>query len=226
VEAGNHTVYAAWQSHNSANTTVDFSENTTTNIDTRIARLDSGSNYVLVSVDGTALNSPSLEPNNGWKIDNVAGSSQKQVVVDIANWLVTTEPRYFKVAGNTFDKAHSGWIFSSNIFTFNYVDFDANPEPTLKMIWESTDEGGAAGSSSSSSTTPSPTPTPPSFTIPTVPTQPQPLTSEQPPIVIIIIAACIFGLIGIVIYVDQTQQSGWKKLKNKSKKKPNWKKRR
>jgi hypothetical protein len=224
VEAGNHTVYAAWQSHNSANTTVDFSENTTTNIDTRIARLDSGSNYVLVSVDGTALNSPTEQANNGWKIESVAGTSQKQVVADLANWLVATEPAYFKVAGNTFDKAHSGWSFSSNIFTFNYVDFDAFSNPTLEMVWGSGD-GSPDGVPSAPSVTPTPAPTePPSFTVPTVPTQPQPLVTEQPPIVIIIIAACIFGLIGIVIYVDQTKQSGWKKLKSKSKKKPDWKK--
>lgn len=154
---GTLTVAVTWQDHAvKASSSVSVTANATSNLDTSIARLNySSTQYVLISVNETTLNTPTLTTLNGYKIDNVAGSSQKSLVIDQANWVVTSNPLTLKIGGNSYGVAN--WQFTSNIITYNYVDFDAYADPTIEVIYalSSGDTSGGSGGDSVPISTPS-----------------------------------------------------------------------
>jgi hypothetical protein len=152
---GSLTVAVTWQTHLvKTSTTIAVSANASSNLNTNIARLNyTSSQYVLVSINGTTLNTPSYTVLNGWKIDNINGTGQKPLVVDQANWVSTGNPLAVKVGGNSYDRTN--WVYASNILNSMNIDFVAYNEPTVELIYEvsSGDTDGSSGSSDSTPTT-------------------------------------------------------------------------
>jgi hypothetical protein len=140
---GSTTVNTWWGTH-LVNASLSYSAtaNATLNIITKIARQTTGSNYVLISINGTDLNTPSLVSPDGWKIDSVAGSGQKELKTDLANWFQTGEPQAVKVASASYDRGSPGWTYSSGVLTFDYVDFNTFATPTVEMTWQSSGGSG------------------------------------------------------------------------------------
>lgn len=133
---GSHSVTVTWQSHIvKAATTVDVTAATTQNFDTLITRLSSGSNYVLVSVDSTSLNTPLLMPNNGWMIQSIQGIGNCEVKVDHLNWLLSGEPRFFKVRGSLYERGCNDWSWTNSIFTWSNLDFTLLEYADIEMVW-------------------------------------------------------------------------------------------
>lgn len=153
---GSLTVAVTWQSHTvKASSTIAVTANASSSLTTKIARLNFTTNYVLVSVNETTIGTPSYTVLGGWKIDNIAGSGQKGLVVDQANWVKTSNPLTIKIGGNSYDSTN--WALSSNILTFPAIDFVAYAEPTIELIYE-VSSGDSSGSSGSSGSVPTASP--------------------------------------------------------------------
>lgn len=144
--SGNLTVLVSWQNHLvKTSSTIAVTANASSNLNTNIARLNyTSSQYILVSVNGTSLNTPSYTVLGGWKIDNIAGSGQKPLVVDQANWVQTTNPLSIKVGGNSYGSTN--WVFASSVLSSMIIDFNAYAEPTIEVIY-ATSSGNTSGSS-------------------------------------------------------------------------------
>jgi hypothetical protein len=159
---GSLTVAVTWQTHLvKSSSTIAVTANASSNLNTNIARLNyTSTQYVLVSINGTSLNTPSYTVLGGWKIDNIGGSGQKPLVVDQANWVKTSNPLAVKIAGNSYDSLN--WVLASNILTFPTVDFVAYSEPTVELVYEvSESPSGSSGSSDSVPITTTPSNTSP-----------------------------------------------------------------
>lgn len=153
---GSLTVAVTWQSHAvKASSTIAVTANASSSLTTKIARLNFTTNYVLVSVNETTIGTPSYTVLGGWKIDNIAGSGQKGLVVDQANWVKTSNPLTIKIGGNSYESTN--WALSSNILTFPAIDFVAYAEPTIELIYE-VSSGDSSGSSGSSGSVPTASP--------------------------------------------------------------------
>jgi hypothetical protein len=158
---GSLTVAVTWQTHLvKTSTTIAVSANASSNLNTNIARLNyTSSQYVLVSINGTTLNTPSYTVLSGWKIDNIGGTGQKPLIVDQANWVKTSNPLAVKVAGNSYDSLN--WVYASNILSSLNVDFVAYNEPTVELVYEVSSgdvDGSGVGSSPTATSTPSGSP--------------------------------------------------------------------
>jgi len=114
-------------------TTIDVIANETINLDTYISRLNSSTNYVLISINNTAIKTPVYTVLDGFKIDNINATSTESLVIDTANWIVTNNPSKIAIGGNNYDS--SNWAFSNGIITFNNLDFAAYAEPTIEVIY-------------------------------------------------------------------------------------------
>lgn len=135
---GSVNVTTMWQSHiiKSA-TNITVTANAAQNLDTLISRLNTGSYYVLISVNETTTGTPELLTYSGWIIYNITGTSTPELCVDTANWARTAEPYSLKVGG-----IYVTWTWATPILTAT-VDFETNPTLDIELIYQS--EGGVDG---------------------------------------------------------------------------------
>lgn len=231
---GSHTINTWWSTHLiDASHSVSVTSDKTENINTKIARLSSGSYYILISINQTTLPSPSLVGTKDWKMLGVSGSGFKQLKMDSANWVTTTEPETMKIDGNPYEKSAWTWDPTNKILT-RLLDLTGTAI-NIEMSWD------VPTIPSGTTTTVTVTPVTP-ITSP----EEQPSNATQVPVTIIpeynqtsleipkqtvVLAAC--GVIAIVVIAygyNWVQNQGslaamWKK-KEKSGKKPNWRKKR
>lgn len=222
---GSLAVTTTWQAITAkASTNVTTTANATQNLDTLIAKVSWNTNYALVCLDGTSIGTPTIEGEADIMVRDIVASGSLKIVVDHVNWKKTIQPTRFEVGTRQYDQGDGTWSWASSVFSL--TDTYDGTQSALLIFGEQDGGGGGGGGTSGSSPTPTPTPTePPLTTVPTVPSQLQPsLEFEQPPIVAVIMGVCVVALIGIVIYVDQSRQSGWKKVKKNKSRKVDWKK--
>lgn len=106
--------------------------NSTTSIDTTIQRLDSGSSYLLFSLNNTALPVPSETENYGWEMIDVDATGTIEFKMDNANWKRSYKPAFFVVDTTSYMPGASSWSYSEGIFTFD-VPFSIKD---LSMLWD------------------------------------------------------------------------------------------
>jgi len=225
---GTHTVQVKWGTHLvKSSTSFSVTSNKTQNFDTTIARLNSGSYYVLISINQTTPVTPEINGLPNWKMYGISGSGQKDLKVDVANWVDTSQPSIIKVMGNPYETGWN-WDGTNKILSGFTLDFDANPSLNLEMEW-GTSSGGPGGSSGGSDTvpvTPEEEPEKPQDTIDTpvyiIPEYQQPVIPTDT-VTTIIVGSCIVVCIGLVINW-LFEQNSTSKLWNRKSKKPKWKK--
>jgi len=225
---GTHTVQVKWGTHLvKSSTSFSVTSNKTQNFDTAIARLNSGSYYVLISINQTTPVTPEINGLPNWKMYGISGSGQKDLKVDVANWVDTSQPSIIKVMGNPYETGWN-WDGTNKILSGFILDFDANPSLNLEMEW-GTSSGGPGGSSGGSNTvpvTPEEEPEKPQDTINPpvyiIPEYQQPVIPANA-VTTIIVGSCIVICIGLVINW-LFEQNSTSKLWNRKSKKPKWKK--
>jgi len=225
---GPHTVQVKWGTHLvKSSTSFSVTSNKTQNFDTTIARLNSGSYYVLISINQTTPATPEVNGLPNWKMYGISGSGQKDLKVDVANWVDTSQPSIIKVMGNPYETGWN-WDGTNKILSGFTLDFDANPSLNLEMEW-GTSSGGPGGSSGGSDTvpvTPEEEPEKPQDTINPpvyiIPEYQQPVIPTDT-VTTIIVGSCIVICIGLVINW-LFEQNSTSKLWNRKSKKPKWKK--
>jgi len=225
---GTHTVQVKWGTHLvKSSTSFSVTSNKTQNFDTTIARLNSGSYYVLISINQTTPATPEVNGLPNWKMYGISGSGQKDLKVDITNWVDTSQPSIIKVMGNPYETGWN-WDGTNKILSGFTLDFDANPSLNLEMEW-GTSSGGPGGSSGGSDTvpvTPEEEPEKPQDTINPpvyiIPEYQQPVIPADT-VTTIIVGSCIVICIGLVINW-LFEQNSTSKLWNRKSKKPKWKK--
>lgn len=225
---GTHTVQVKWGAHLvKSSTSFSVTSNKTQNFDTTIARLNSGNYYVLISINQTTPATPEVNGLPNWKMYGISGSGQKDLKVDVANWVDTSQPSIIKVMGNPYETGWN-WDGTNKILSGFTLDFDANPSLNLEMEW-GTSSGGPGGSSGGSNivpVTPEEEPEKPQDTINPpvyiIPEYQQP-TIPADAITTIVVGSCIVVCIGLVINW-LFEQNSTSKLWNRKSKKPKWKK--
>lgn len=151
VASGTHTVNTWWGTHLiDSSRSVEVAADKTENIDTKIARLDSGSYYILISINETSLPSPSLVGTKDWKMWGVSGSGSKQLKVDVANWIDTNEPEILKINGNPYE---TGWTWDSANHVFTYLLDLSGTAINIEMSWSTPSRRGGTTTVPATSTT-------------------------------------------------------------------------
>lgn len=138
--SGNTAITTRWGTHTIDSRTVTVSGDKTENIDTTLKRLDSGSNYLLMSVEDTTIDdTPTLTNSPNWKVE-VMGTGEKEFKIDLANWVRTTQPVLVKLNGYTY-RIESGWSWDSanSIFTWT-INLGAYPWVEFEMSWTAPEE--------------------------------------------------------------------------------------
>lgn len=119
VAYGTLTVNTWWGNHLvDSSRSVSVTGDKTENINTKIARLDSGSYYVLISINETTLPSPEVVGTKDWKMLGVSGSGSKQLKIDGANWVTAAEPEVMRINGDPYE---TGWTWDSTNKIFAYL---------------------------------------------------------------------------------------------------------
>jgi len=128
---GSHTVNVWWGTHLIQIQTQSITDNVTMNIDTKMQRLYSASNYLLFSLNNTNLSTPSETAESGWRMLDITATGTIEFRMDNLNWKRTDEPSSFTIATTGYTPGTGTWSFVANIFTFD-VPFSTQ---TLSMSW-------------------------------------------------------------------------------------------
>lgn len=234
VAYGTLTANTWWGTHliDSAHS-VEVTGDKTENIDTKIARLNSGSYYILISIKETTIPSPSLVGTKDWKILGVDGSGSKELKMDSSNWIDTNEPEIMKINGNPYE---TGWTWDGSNQIFTYLLDLSGPAINIEMSWtQPTKPGGTSTTTTTVTVTPVKTeeeaeqePGATKVPVYVIPEQNATAAIELSPTTITMVVSGIV-VIGCLIsvyawYQDHASlESRWNR---KGKSKPNWKKRR
>ncbi len=156
---GSVTVAVTWQSHlikSSSNVTV--TANSTQNLDTLVARLTSGANYALISLNNTSLVTPSLDGQANIFLHGVNATGEIEIKIDHVNWRTTVEPTRFEAGTGQYNTGDGTWEWTAGILTINSTY--SGTQDILLRFPPYQETGGEPHGGTEPQPTPTPTPTP------------------------------------------------------------------
>ncbi|PVX25255.1 MAG: hypothetical protein CW716_08340 [Candidatus Bathyarchaeum sp.] len=134
---GNHEIVTKWGDHVvNINETILVTKETTSNIDTSIARLNAydGNYYLLMSLNETILSCPPTSNEDTLLLLDVDVDGEVDFKLDNTNWSITCEPETFSINAKQYETGDNDWNFSDNIFSFTGTDSEIRE---ISVTWNS-----------------------------------------------------------------------------------------
>jgi len=232
---GSHTISVQWGTHSIGSSSPSVTSATqSVNIDTKIERLNDGSNYILFSLNDTTLPTCRYVSATDLRFDSVTTSGTIELKLDNKNWKETGQPIGLTVGEYTYDRANPSWSWDSTNKIFSF------PCPfsvlDIKIVWETPiGPGGPISPPSPPYIPPEPIEPPEdniTIPIPIIPYEPigapeqfvmpsQDLTNIG---IVMIVIIVVVGTSWNYIGKFSENSSLWRNKRTKKKKKPKWRK--
>jgi hypothetical protein len=231
----NYTVNVWWNTHYTASTTIELTATTTSNIASKVRRLNDDSYYVLVSLNSTDLPTITYVSSTRLKLTGVTASGTVNFKIDSNNWKETGQPYSVTVGTFVHYQTSNTWTWDSTSHvltldcTFSSVD--------ITVDWTAPSTGDSSGGVSPTPSGPSIPAIPPpteNVTAPTVPSLPYVPTAPPSPTPTLDLTALGIGIIVITVIVGtswdyvkkySSNASLWNSRNTRKKKKVKWRKR-
>jgi len=170
---------------------------TTIGLGTRIRRLNSGENYILLSLNNTYMLPAQLVGESNILLHEVSASGSIEFKADHLNWKRTDEPTSFAVGTKQYNQGVGTWAWTNSIFSLTET-YEGTQD--ISMTWaeeKPPPAGGPLPPPSEEPTTEEPPTEPPPSEEPVIlePEQPITLPLEYPPYL-------AEGLVGLVVIVS------------------------